>query len=66
MGCVAAGGGWSLGLAAVAFYLSDISVARDRFAQAGFGNRLWGLPLYYLAQLLFAFASGSPSSGSLP
>lgn len=39
-------------LGAVAFYLSDLSVARDRFVAPGFTNRLWGLPLYYGAQLL--------------
>lgn len=37
---------------AVTFYLSDLSVARDRFVSASFTNRLWGLPLYYGAQLL--------------
>ena len=36
------------------FYLSDISVALDRFGGAGFGNRAIGLPLYYVAQLLIA------------
>ena len=59
LGCVVAGGGWRLGVGAVAFYFSDISVARDRFSGAGFGNRLWGLPLYYFAQIVFALASGS-------
>jgi uncharacterized membrane protein YhhN len=44
--------------AAVAFYLSDVSVARDRFVAPGFGNRIWGLPLYYGAQLLFALSTG--------
>ncbi len=37
---------------ATAFYLSDLSVARDRFVVSSFSNRLWGLPMYYLAQLL--------------
>jgi len=37
---------------AIAFYLSDLSVARDRFISTSFTNRLWGLPLYYVAQLL--------------
>ena len=37
---------------AITFYLSDLSVARDRFVAPGFVNRLWGLPLYYGAQLL--------------
>ncbi len=45
-------------VAAVAFYLSDVSVARDRFVAPGFDNRIWGLPLYYAAQLLFALATG--------
>jgi hypothetical protein len=31
-------------------------VARDRFVAPGFVNRAWGLPLYFGAQLLFAFA----------
>ena len=44
--------------AAAAFYLSDVSVARDRFVAPGFGNRIWGLPLYYGAQLLFALSTG--------
>jgi uncharacterized membrane protein YhhN len=41
---------------AIAFYLSDLSVARDRFVAPGFVNRLWGVPLYYIAQLLFALS----------
>ena len=40
-------------LAATLFLLSDISVAIDRFRGGGFLNRLWGLPAYYVAQLLF-------------
>lgn len=40
--------------AALMFYCSDLSVARDRFVAPGFVNRAWGLPLYYAAQLLFA------------
>lgn len=38
----------------VCFYLSDLSVARDRFVAREFVNRLWGLPLYYAAQALLA------------
>ncbi len=41
--------------AAVGFYCSDLSVARDRFVAPGPGNRVWGLPLYYAAQFLFAW-----------
>lgn len=41
---------------AVAFYLSDLSVARDRFVKTEFFNRLWGLPAYYLGQLCLALS----------
>lgn len=44
--------------APLAFYLSDLAVARDRFVQRSSLNRLWGLPLYYAAQLLFALSVG--------
>lgn len=40
----------------LAFYCSDISVAIDRFVRPGFFNRLWGLPLYYAAQLTLAWS----------
>jgi len=43
---------------AILFYLSDIMVARDQFVVSAFVNRLIGLPLYYAAQFLFAFAIG--------
>ncbi len=46
----------SLALAAIGFALSDVSVARDRFGKGGFINRLWGLPLYFAAQCLFAIS----------
>ncbi len=39
---------------AVAFAVSDISVARDQFVRRDFFNKLWGLPLYYAAQLTLA------------
>lgn len=56
--CAAAVGtwrhGWLVPLGAIAFVLSDLSVARDRFVAPGFVNRAWGLPLYYAAQLLLA------------
>lgn len=51
-------GGWLVLAGAVAFYLSDLAVARDRFVAEGFANRLWGLPLYYGAQLLLAASTG--------
>jgi uncharacterized membrane protein YhhN len=54
VGLVAVGGPGLALAGAVAFYFSDLSVARDRFVAAEFTNRLWGLPLYFGAQLLFA------------
>jgi uncharacterized membrane protein YhhN len=45
-----------LGIGAIGFAASDISVARDRFVAPGWGNRAWGLPLYYAAQLTLAFS----------
>jgi uncharacterized membrane protein YhhN len=53
-GTQGAGGHTLILLGALAFYISDISVARDRFVVQNFTNRLWGLPLYYLAQFLLA------------
>jgi uncharacterized membrane protein YhhN len=49
---------WRLPAGALAFYLSDLAVARDRFVAGGPVNRYWGLPLYFGAQLLLAWASG--------
>ena len=43
-----------LAMAAAAFAVSDVAVARDQFRKREFVNRLWGLPLYYAAQCLFA------------
>ncbi|MFC1628238.1 lysoplasmalogenase family protein [Gemmatimonadota bacterium] len=58
IGAVAAGAPWLLIPGAVAFYCSDLAVARDRFVSAGFINRAWGLPLYYLGQTLIALSAG--------
>jgi uncharacterized membrane protein YhhN len=41
-------------VAAIGFFVSDLSVARDRFIAPGFVNKLWGAPLYFGAQLVFA------------
>jgi uncharacterized membrane protein YhhN len=41
-------------LAAEMFYLSDICVARNKFVHCSCWNQIVGLPLYYIAQLLFA------------
>lgn len=51
------GNAWIL-VGAVAFYLSDLAVARDRFVKKAFLNRAWGLPLYFFAQLVIAGTAG--------
>ena len=45
-------------IGALLFYVSDIFVARKRFLDPGFVNRLIGLPLYYAGQFLLAFSVG--------
>lgn len=42
---------------ALLFYLSDFAVARDRFVAPGFWNGAWGLPFYFIAQLILAYGS---------
>lgn len=55
IGAVVAGGPWAVGIGAFAFYLSDLSVARDRFIKSEFQNAVWGLPMYYGAVTLLAW-----------
>ncbi len=43
---------------AVLFYFSDLFVARQRFIQKVYRNRLIGLPIYYVGQFLLAFSVG--------
>ena len=61
MGVLATGtmaaAGLQLAIGAVMFAVSDIFVARDRFVSPSVANRLWGLPLYYGAQLIFALST---------
>jgi len=58
LACAVTGAGATplVALGAIAFTVSDVSVARDRFVQPGFVNRVWGLPLYYFAQVLLALS----------
>lgn len=49
-------------VAACLFAFSDISVARDRFVEHSVSNKVWGIPLYYLAQVIFAISVWSPIS----
>jgi uncharacterized membrane protein YhhN len=51
-----AAAGPQLFIGAVLFAVSDLFVARERFVQSAVANRLWGLPLYYAAQLVFALS----------
>lgn len=61
---VVAGGAFGAGatalipIGAALSYASDIAVARNRFVAPGSVNRLVGLPLYYLAQVLLASTAG--------
>jgi uncharacterized membrane protein YhhN len=48
---------------AVAFYFSDVFVARDRFVKNAFINQLVGLPMYYAGQFLIAFSLGFLRAG---
>jgi uncharacterized membrane protein YhhN len=48
-----------LPVGAVAFYLSDLAVALDRFVPSERRHRYWGLPLYYGGQLLLAWAAAT-------
>jgi hypothetical protein len=50
-------GNGAIVVGALAFYASDLSVARDRFVVHEFVNRLWGLPLYFGAQLVLAYST---------
>ena len=59
----ATGCAWSLArpdifAGALLFYVSDLSVARDRFVAPGFWNGAWGLPAYFGGQLVLAYGAG--------
>ncbi len=56
-GAFGKGASWLIPAGAVLFYLSDLSVARDRFVKSGFVNRLWGLPVYYASTVLLAWSA---------
>lgn len=58
-GTVAADPDWRIAVGAVAFFVSDLLVARDRFVVPAFVNRTIGLPLYYLGQTLLALSAGT-------
>ena len=58
-----AAAGPQLLIGAVMFAVSDIFVARERFVSPSVVNRLWGLPLYYAAQLIFALSTQASEIG---
>jgi uncharacterized membrane protein YhhN len=50
---------WLIPMGATLFFVSDLFVARNQFVTAVPLNRLWGLPLYYTAQVLLALSIAS-------
>jgi uncharacterized membrane protein YhhN len=58
IGTVAAVPDARIALGSIAFFLSDIAVARNRFVAPGSVNRAVGLPLYYTGQVLLALSVG--------
>ncbi len=50
---------------AALFYVSDLAVAREQFIAKTPFNRLWGLPLYYAAQVLIAVGASTPDAWAL-
>jgi uncharacterized membrane protein YhhN len=57
-------GAWGAGatvlipVGAALFYFSDLSVAAGQFVQTEFPNYVWGLPFYYIGQVLLALSAG--------
>ena len=56
IGHSSATGNWLVLSGALLFAASDIAVARERFVHSALLNKLWGLPAYYVAQLLLAWS----------
>lgn len=64
VGAGAAGAPWMIPAGAVLFTVSDVAVVRQRFVKPELANRLWGLPMYYAAQLLIAWSIAAVNAGS--
>lgn len=47
-------GSAAIAAGALLFAVSDLSVARNRFIESSFVNSAWGLPMYFVAQLVLA------------
>lgn len=61
-GARGAGASGLLVAGALMFYASDLSVAMQRILATGAPTFVWGLPLYYAAQLCFALGASHSSS----
>lgn len=59
-GHAGASGRWHVAVGALVFAASDLAVAREKFVRPALANKLWGLPAYYLAQLLLAWFGAGP------
>jgi len=55
-GAFGAGATWLIPCGATLFFVSDLLVARNQFVTPGIVNRVWGLPLYFLAQILLSLS----------
>jgi len=55
-GAFGAGATWMIPLGATLFFISDILVARNQFVSPDIANRVWGLPLYFGAQIFLALS----------
>jgi uncharacterized membrane protein YhhN len=59
IGTAGAQASWLILGGATLFYLSDLSVARDRLIEPAFLHRAWGLPAYFIGQLMLALSVGA-------
>ena len=60
------GGHNSIPAGAMLFFISDIAVTRNRFVVPESMDWLWGLPLYYIAQLFLAYSVSTTLAPSNP
>lgn len=61
-GAKGAGASTLIVIGALMFFVSDFSVAMQRIMETDFPTFLWGLPLYYAAQLCLAVSTSQSSS----
>lgn len=63
IGAAAVGAPLLLPAGAILFAISDLAVARERFVVSTIGNKVWGLPFYYGAQVLLALSIEAAARG---